>query len=595
MKTQYIIDVEIYKNYFLLSALNTSTNKVKHFEFYEGKPLDKKTLLRLMSTQTTVSFNGNSFDLPIIAAALKGWPVDKLKGLCDKIITSNQPSWAITRDLDLRVPDDWDHIDIIEVAPGQSSLKIYGGRLNSKTIQDLPIEPSATITPEQHKDLRDYCVNDLTTTKELFNSLSEQIALRVSMSEQYGMDLRSKSDAQIAETVIKSELQKETGKTYKKPDVPHGMQFKYQNPKIVSFKSQQLTSIFDTLLRMRFSLGLNGAVKMPKELADTKIKIGGAEYQMGIGGLHSCEKSQLMRVNSGECLLEVDVASYYPNIILQQSLAPKSMGLPFLRVYQSIVDRRIQAKRAGDKVTADTLKICVNGSFGKLGSKWSALYAPDLLLQTTITGQLCLLMLIEQFEGAGFTVYSANTDGIVVKCRKDELDELRNICFDWMLDTSYELEETHYKLLASRDVNNYLAVTTDNQVKRKGTFANGGLSKNPDCNICFTAVAEFLANQTPIAKTIRECNDIRQFVTLRKVAGGAKWQGEFLGKAVRFYYSAKVDDNINIEYIKNGNKVPKSNGGKPLMTLPTVFPDDVNYDRYIDYANDLLKGVGFNA
>jgi len=93
-------------------------------------------------------------------------------------------------------------------------------------------------------------------------------------------------------------------------------------------------------------LGLNGAVKMPKELADTKIKIGGAEYQMGIGGLHSCEKSQLVRVNSGECLLEVDVASYYPNIILQQSLAPKSMGLPFLRVYQSIVDRRIQAKRA---------------------------------------------------------------------------------------------------------------------------------------------------------------------------------------------------------------------------------------------------------
>jgi len=28
------------------------------------------------------------------------------------------------------------------------------------------------------------------------------------MSEQYGMDLRSKSDAQIAETVIKSELHK---------------------------------------------------------------------------------------------------------------------------------------------------------------------------------------------------------------------------------------------------------------------------------------------------------------------------------------------------------------------------------------------------
>ena len=39
-------------------------------------------------------------------------------------------------------------------------------------------------------------------------------------------------------------------------------------------------------------------------------------------------------------------------------------------------------------------KIQINGSFGKLGSKYSLLYAPDLLLQTTITGQLALLMLI---------------------------------------------------------------------------------------------------------------------------------------------------------------------------------------------------------
>ena len=36
-----------------------------------------------------------------------------------------------------------------------------------------------------------------------------------------------------------------------------------------------------------------------------------------------------------------------------------------------------------------------------------------MLIQTTVTGQLALLMLIENIELAGFTVVSANTDGIV--------------------------------------------------------------------------------------------------------------------------------------------------------------------------------------
>ena len=587
------IDVEIYKNYFLLSALNSENGKVKHFELYDGKPLNKPALMKLMSDNTTLSFNGNHFDLPIITAALAGWPVSKLKGLCDTIIQCNTPSWMVCRDYKLKIPESWDHIDIIEVAPGTVSLKVYGGRLHAPTIQDLPIEPSALIAPGERAKLRDYCVNDLQTTYDLYKSLEKQVALRVSMSEQYGVDLRSKSDAQIAETVIKSELHKKTGKQYRKPELPDGVTFKYLDPHIIAFQTEQLKAVFKQVLGIRFGLGANGAVKMPPELAKSKIKIGHAEYTMGIGGLHSCEKAQLVAAGKGEHLIDVDVASYYPNIILQQALAPKSMGAPFLKVYQSIVDRRIRAKHSGDKVTANTLKIVVNGSFGKLGSKWSALYAPELMLQTTITGQLALLMLIEAFELAGLRVYSANTDGVVVKCKASQVDIMRNLCFDWMLSTSYELEETHYKTLASRDVNNYVAVTTDGQLKRKGVFASGGLAKNPDCNICFTAVGELLANGTPLSETIVNCKDVTQFVTVRKVAGGAKWRDDYLGKAVRFYYSKNVDLNICIKYVKNGNKVPKSDGSKPLMTLPATFPADIDFKRYIRMAEDLLRGVGY--
>ncbi|MBV5345047.1 MAG: hypothetical protein JZU63_05695, partial [Rhodoferax sp.] len=362
--------------------------------------------------------------------------------------------------------------------------------MNAPKMQDLPIDPSSSISIKQRAELREYCENDLHTTAMLYKALKPQIDLRVGLSEQYGMDLRSKSDAQIAETVIISEMTKITKQGYGKTALKENTSFSYIDPRIVNFTDTKLNILINSLCEHRFTLGLNGAVQMPDWLRNTKIKIGYGEYQMGIGGLHSCEKTQYIKADDEHILLELDVASYYPNIILQQRLAPKSMGAPFLSVYQSIVTRRLEAKHRGDKVTADVLKIAVNGSFGKLGSKYSALFAPELLIQTTITGQLALLMLIEAIELAGARVVSANTDGVVILCPRVLEKRIEEVAFDWMLRTSFDLERTDYRALASRDVNSYVAVKLDGKVKGKGVFASTSLAKNPDDPIIAKAVAQ---------------------------------------------------------------------------------------------------------
>jgi hypothetical protein len=587
-----IIDTECYSDYWLFSALQISTGKVLHVDFYPGKVLDKRKIAGAMSSTTTISFNGLSYDLVMITAALSGYNPAQLKTLSDNIIKSKAPSWRLCRELNIEVPTNWDHIDLIEVALGQSSLKIYGGRLNAPKMQDLPIPPDASIAPDQRPILRTYCENDLETTLLLWNKLEPAVALREQMGKRYGMDLRSKSDAQIAETVIKSELSAITGDTYRAPSLADGYGFYYRDPEIISFASADLQSVFQRILKTRFTLGLNGAVKMPDWLKDTRIKIGDAEYQMGIGGLHSCEKSQLVQADDDHLLQDWDVASYYPSIILQQRLAPKSLGEPFLKVYRSIVERRLRAKKSGDMVTADTLKIAINGSFGKLGSKYSALYAPDLLIQTTLTGQLALLMLIERMTAAGVRVVSANTDGVVLHFHKDIGPDVEAVAWDWMLDTSYELERTDYRTLASRDVNNYVAVKLDGSVKGKGVFAPPGLSKNPDGQIVYEAVAKQLASGVPVVETITACQDITKFCTIRRVQGGAKWRDQLLGKAVRFYLSTSVPEAECIHYATNSNRVPNSAGAMPLMELPGKFPGDVDYQAYVTAAEKLLCEVG---
>lgn len=595
--SEFIIDCEVYQNYFLLAAKKVGSDWLRTFEMHNDKSTDedRKNVANLMKSFTTVSFNGNGYDLPIIWAYLSGYKNQQIKDLSDTIIKTNMPTWQILKNKGIRIPRTWDHIDLIEVAPGQASLKIYGGRMGTKKMQDLPIEPDAVISDEDADTLRKYCINDLVVTEELREKLKSQIELRKSMSDQYGLDLRSKSDAQIAEAVIKSEYAKITGETAYRPDINQEY-FHYQDPGIISFTGDKLREVFARILKTDFELGANGSIQLPEWLKKEPIEVGGVNFQMGIGGLHSCEKRQFIDVEgTTKQLVDMDVASYYPNIILQQGLAPHSMGATFLEVYQSIVDRRLKAKREGDKVTADTLKICVNGSFGKLGSKWSALYSPELLIQTTITGQLALLMLIERLQLRGIDVVSANTDGIVTYCEKDMDPVLREVAFDWMLDTTYELERTEYLRLASANVNNYLAVKTDKSFKGKGMFAGTGLMKNPDMPIIPLAVAKFIADGTPIGQTIFHCEDTKMFCTVRRVNGGAVWNGDYLGKAVRFYYSSDVDQDMSIHYMKNSNKVPKSDGARPLMDLPDGVPVDINYARYDELAAKLLQEVGFKA
>jgi len=266
------------------------------------------------------------------------------------------------------------------------------------------------------------------------------------------------------------------------------------------------------------------------------------------------------------------------------------MGPQFLEVYRGIVERRLAAKASGDKVMADALKITINGSFGKLGSKWSVLYSPDLLIAVTLTGQLALLMLIEAVEAAGLTVLSANTDGVVIKGWHEERDTLAAIVAAWEMATGFVTEETEYASIYSKDVNNYIAIKNDGETKLKGLYAAAGLSKNVTSPVCVRAVVDYLARGIPLQDTIYGCTDIRDFLTVRQVKGGAICAGVLLGKAVRWYYA--IGETGHISYVTNGNKVARSDGARPIMELLPACPPDLDYQWYVQEAESILRDIG---
>lgn len=583
-----MLDIECYKDYYLISFKCIDTGRYREFEMYDCKTLDKHSVNKIMKSNLTVSFNGLNYDLPMIVAALRGYTNQQLKTLSDELITSGKPGWLVCKEKQIYIPKEWDHIDLFNVAPGAASLKIYGGRLHSKKLQDLPIEPSASITPSQREPMRLYCRNDLDTTEDLFNALRKQIELRITLTDKYGIDLRSKSDAQIAEAIIRQYLDGygvSVGKrtTAVKP-------FKYRLPEWVKFETDTFNEMLQKVIDCTFKVNDKGSVILPKEL-NKAIDFYGAKYKFGIGGLHSQEKAQVISPSCDDMFGEFDLTSMYPTIIIEQELYPKHLTSKFLDVYTMIKDERVKAKNEGNTVVDKAYKILLNGSYGKFGSKYSYLYSPELLIQTTITGQLSLLMMIERLELAGVNVVSANTDGINVVFKKGQHNEIETIVYQWELETGYNFEWTPYLSTFSRDVNNYVAIKEKGGVKGKGAFAEPNLMKNPTNEICIQAVKYFLADNVDICDTIKNCDDITKFISIRSVTGGAVWRDGYLGKAVRFYYST---DGDVITYKKNGNKVPKSDRAKPLMDLCESLPNDLNYQWYIDEAKSMLKDLGVN-
>ena len=586
----WVFDLECYRDYFLIALKNVYSRQIESYEFYPGIEPDYERIKTSLTTKQLISFNGINYDIPLLRLFFANNDNATLKKASDAIIVENMRPWELET---MYGGADFhpDHIDLIEVAPGMVGLKLYGGRMHSQRLQDLPIDPAANITPADRPVLKDYCINDLNTTIDMYFQLKPQIDLRVAMSTKYDIDLRSKSDAQIAEAVIRQEVQKKVGRKIYRPDISPDYTFKYRIPEFISFTAPGMQKVLEIIRNATFTINEKGSVELPQIFESMRICIGSGTYTMGIGGLHSNESCSSHVSDENVFLKDRDVTSYYPSIILNQSLYPAHMGEAFLEVYQGIVSQRIEAKRTGDKVTNEAMKIMINGSFGKFGSKWSVLYSPDLLIQTTVTGQLALLMLIENIELAGFTVVSANTDGIVIKGYESRVEDLNGVISYWEAVTGFNTEETEYRALYSKDVNNYVAIKPSGEVKLKGLYAPAGMQKNVTNSICVEAVIEYLRSGIPVPTTIMGCSDVRKFITIRQVNGGAKYDDQYLGKAVRWYY--RKGEARSIRYAANNNKVARSDGAFPLMELPPALPQDVDYDWYIKEAQSILNDVGY--
>ena len=666
-------DTECFPNYWLLKFRPRGAGApVYGFRLRAGQSFDQATCARirlLFEAYSVVSFNGLRYDVPMITSALIGYTAEQLKWQNDRIIVEKVKPW------ELGLPE-WspaDHIDVMEVVPGAGSQKLFAGRIHYKTMRDLPYEPDHFLTAPEIVEVDTYCENDLGQLEALYDAVAPQIRMREALSKRYGLDLRSKSDAQVAEAVLKRRCEQAIGQRIFKPNIDWGLKFRFKVPEFIAYQSPQLQHALEMVRSSVFTInppksiyGGGGGddvkgkcVPLPPQLEGLTVTIGQTTYKLGIGGLHSQEKSVAFISDENYQIRMPDVASYYPRLILNSGEVPPALGAAFLQEFGAIVDERLDCKALAKKLEKQGFvgtveyedaktgegggKIMINGTFGKTGSPYSVLFAPEMLIQTTVSGQLSILMLIEWLEHYGIPVVSANTDGIVIKCPRHLIATSDWLIKEWEKRTGLTMETEDYVALYARDVNAYFAIKTPDDIKRKGEYAKASLimKKSPDTEICSDAVAAYLAEGVPLLYTISACRDITKFVTIQKVNGGAvkmwgegprkgarvmdmvgtlqaggwvkdgrQWRRgdmvapattayaacfqpqrpEYLGKVIRWYYGTRSPGPI--VYATNGNLVGGSYGATPCMTLPDEFPDDIDYAWYVGKAEAMLRDLG---
>ena len=93
-----------------------------------------------------------------------------------------------------------------------------------------------------------------------------------------------------------------------------------------------------------------------------------------------------------------------------------SRNIPSFAKFENTYNTRISAKKAGDKATANNLKLVLNTCYGATLNQYNDLYDPLQARSVCISGQLYLSELANHLytEVDGLEIVSLNTDGIMV-------------------------------------------------------------------------------------------------------------------------------------------------------------------------------------
>lgn len=618
-KIVYVYDIEVFQNIFHCSVKNTETNNIYKFEISERKnqlrelvkffkQVDKyitwgdyyTTNINIPANVIFCGYNNLHYDNPIINYIIEY--EDKLMQyniptICSSIFNLSK---TITTSSEDNI-DAWKHwkyqiwFDTFDILTMLYSNKLRVGlkeiqvTMQYPNVQEFVCDWTKPLPLEDFDSMIDYNINDIESTSELLNRCKKDVDLRIAIEDEYGVRVLSKDGVNIGMKILTQKYLEKTGLTWQDiKDLRSPMSvipLKDVILPFIKYDSPILQRVLDDMKNQIVSPGRKGY--------ENKFVFNNLRYSVGVGGIHSVNSPEIIIPRDDEMLIDIDVASLYPSMLIEYEFYPKHLGKEFLEVYKQIKDERIEAKHNGDKVKNETLKLALNGLSGNLQNEHNFCYSPFAVMQIRINGQLLLLMLAEKLTQIGCRIVQANTDGLFVLLKKDIYSKVNSICREWEQLTKLTLEEDRFKAMYQYAINDYFAITEDNKVKEKGMFITTvKLGKGLTPKIIPKAVISFFKDGISVEDTIKNCTDIRDFLMSEKT--GKQWHVEYMNeeqqRTNRFYASTNGGYLWKWKYSNDSDAKSYQNMLTASgVTLLNKFDDKPIEERKINYRYYIME------
>ena len=644
-KVILVYDIEVFQNIFHCAIKDTETGKItlfeisnrknqlqelveffKEFENVEGSWNNSYTTdYQFNTNKIFAGYNNIHYDNPIINYIIDYYNVMKDKtyieicksifNLSKTILNSKEGEEGIWKKWKYQQWfESFDILTMLYSTQLRVGLKEMQVTMQYPNVQEFVYDWDIPLVESKFDEMIQYNINDVESTSELLDRCKKDIELRIAIEDEYGVRVLSKDGVNIGMKIITQKYLEKTGQTWWDiKDLRSPMDkipLKDVILPFVKYDSPILKDMLDTLKKQTVSPGRKGY--------EYKFIFNNLRYTIGVGGIHSVNDPEIIIPKEDEYLIDCDVASLYPSMLIQHKFYPKHLGPEFLEIYSKIREERLEAKHNGDKVKNETLKFALNGLSGNLQNEHNFCYSPFAVMQIRVNGQLLLLMLAEKLVEIGCKIIQANTDGLFLICKKNKYEEYQKVCKEWEKLTKLELEEDRFEAMYQYAINDYIAVkegyhkTKDKKlIKTKGMFITEVLlGKGLSPKIIPEAIINYFVDNIPVEETIKNCKDIRKFLKAEKT--GKQWTVE---------YNDKIQQRINRFYVSNNGyylwKFKTDSGVKEYQNMlkgyavtlhNTFYSDedlqwkyaqgetfesiyDINYNYYISQCKKIINDI----
>lgn len=512
----YDLEVFMYDWFLTAKSLNTKIYTQIHndvdalINFYEK---NKKSIWS--------GHNINHYDNIILKLLLKNVQNSELKDCSNEIIEKNNGK-ALIRKYNLNEIELYP-MDVMQDAIRYSLKEVEGYLGMSIEETEIPFNLERPLTNEEIKSVFKYNKHDVDATVEEIDLRLDRLSNKLILLKEYNLPLKmiAYTNQQLCAEILQAD--------YK--HFSDGLQ--PYDTSIAPINIKKYYKCVDFFTNCNF-------LDYSKEL---KINIANVPHILSNGGIHGAINNYFYL---GEIWL-VDVASYYPNMMINFNLCSRAMS--HSDNFKKLVNTRMNAKASKEKYEnliktaktneekekyerlfkiysgkSDALKLPINTTSGAMKATFSKLYDERNNNWLCITGQLLLIDLIESMEDY-MTLIQSNTDGIII-IPKDKIkcDEAIKA---WEDKTGLILEKTIAQSIYQKDVNNYILLDNDNHVKAKGGFVAQYHNENRykdmlrrNCEIIDDAVVDYLLYNKPIEETIYDFNlPLLKFQIIKKLGG----------------------------------------------------------------------------